>query len=76
MSVWKAPEDKQTKDGRKYFFMVSYKTASGESKRYHSKKYFTKIDETLNTYGHFYRNTLEGIVDMMDEKLQDFNIEI
>lgn len=44
MSVWKAPEDKWTKDGRKYFFMVTYKTASGESKRYHSKKYFTKID--------------------------------
>ena len=36
----------------------------------------TKIDETLNTYAHLYRNTLEGIVDMMDEKIKDFNIEI
>ena len=44
MTVWKAPENKWTKDGRKYFFMVSYKTASGERKRYHSRKYHTKLD--------------------------------
>ena len=44
MTVCKAPENKWTKDGRKYFFMVSYKTASGERKRYHSRKYHTKLD--------------------------------
>ena len=44
MSVWKAPEHEWTKDGRKYFFSVTYKNAKGESKRHKSKKYFTKLD--------------------------------
>ena len=34
----------------------------------------TKVDETLNTYAHFYRNTLEGIVKIMDECQSDDDI--
>lgn len=44
MAVIKAPEKSWTKDGRKYFFVASYKNVNGERKRFHSKKYFTKID--------------------------------
>jgi integrase len=44
MSVKKSPENEWTKDGRKYFFYVTYKNAKGERKKYHSKKYFTKMD--------------------------------
>lgn len=44
MAVIKAREDKWTKNGRKYFFMASYKNANGERKRFHSKKYFTRFE--------------------------------
>ena len=44
MAVFKAPENKWTKDGRKYFFMTSYINAKGERKRFHSRKYHTKLD--------------------------------
>lgn len=32
----------------------------------------SKIDETLNTYAHFYRNTLNGIVKLLDDIEDDF----
>ena len=44
MTIVRAPEKDWTKDGRKYYFVVSYKNALGERKKYHSKKYHTKFD--------------------------------
>ena len=44
MTIVRAPEKDWTKDGRKYYFVVSYKNALGERKKYHSKK-ITQMEE-------------------------------
>lgn len=44
MAVYKAKEEKWTKDGRKWFFVASYKTSDGKRKKFHSRKYFTRMD--------------------------------
>lgn len=44
MAIYKAKDEKATKDGRKWFFIASYKQADGTRKKFHSQKYFTKYD--------------------------------
>lgn len=46
MPIYKS--DKPTKDGRKWFFKVSYVDAQGYKKRYESKKYMTKSEASIS----------------------------
>ena len=43
MAVYKAKEEKMTKEGRKWFFVAAYKTSDEKRKKLHSRKYFTRM---------------------------------
>ncbi len=67
MSVRQLKENKITKDGRSWVFIQYSKGLDGKRHQYQSPAYYTKKEETLNTYTHLYESTLTTVTNLINQ---------